>query len=193
MNDKVDLKTQQNLPEELGAALMFQIIQVACLGNERDLAAIGITREDAVFLARLTVQQQLFLQKHIGQFARFDVQMDVLRRMSERAKECCEEEQLQDAMIKHDATQPLMQKWFGMGPVEYRQRARRLGHTILRGRRQTILPEEQERRVRKAWFRDYRDVPELQRYVLIAREVNVSVTAIVAAISETAVTDAATS
>ncbi|PWV58310.1 STY4526/YPO1902 family pathogenicity island replication protein, partial [Plasticicumulans acidivorans] len=133
-----------------GASLLHFLVHQAFSRDPRE-GIYGLAPEDVRLLTGLNLRQQRYLEERVPYFVEMKVDTERMRNMIRRAQECEKEYLLQQGLIRHGATQPLMQGWFGMGPAEFRGQCALVHDDPLpKGRRPTVLEAKLEGQVADA-------------------------------------------
>lgn len=162
-----------------GASLLHFLVHQAFSRDPRE-GIYGLAPEDVRLLTGLNLRQQRYLEERVPYFVEMKVDTERMRNMIRRAQECEQEYLLQQGLIRHGATQPLMQRWFGMGPAEFRGQCALVHDDPLpKGRRPTVLEAKLEGQVADA-LHTHQHVPVPERYLRVAEATGATVVAIVA-------------
>lgn len=159
------------------APLFLLLIQCLSRMDQKTLTRNGIDPETVKLLLSLTVEEQLQLAQSADFFMTFSIDVIVLVRMLQRARQHISQERLVDDLTIWGATQRFMYDWFGLSPYDFKMRAERVKAKVRRGRTQVRLKDAIEQKILKSWCK-HSAVEQPRRQLLVAQELELPVATI---------------
>ena len=129
---------------ELNLAVLQYLSKQLTEGDYDEVARFGLSREDINEIKALKLEDLELLARQAAAFIMVSFDRLSFTRSIKRVQERRREEDLVEALIVHGATQPMMQKFFGMSGIEYANRRRIMGIDDGVGRTPIVSHDEEK-------------------------------------------------
>lgn len=161
---------------ELNLAVLQYLSKQLTEGDYDEVARFGLLREDINEIKNLKLEDLELLAQQGASFIMLSFDRLSFTRSIKRVQERRREEDLVTDLIEHGATQPMMQKFFGMSGVEYANRRRVMGIDEGIGRT-PIVSHQEEKCIWDAFCSMEVDKAEMltaEQWLAIAKKCNLS-------------------